>query len=784
MMEYILILRWGVILTLLTLIGAPISALVFSPLPRRGAAFSLPVTLVLLATFTLLAGQVTFGLHTVVLGVVLITSFSGAAYRLGNVPDWRAVAVSCGVFFTGFLLFTLYIIHTTGITAAGGEQFLHYGLTNTLAGSESLPPTDFWFAGEELRYYYGTQLQVATLSMLTGTEIRYGYYLGLTTFYAVLFVSAYGLVGAVVASRDRSYHLGGVLGAFFVALAGSSVTFIRQLFGRLPDDITTSYGEPAFRGLIEERGMSMQEAIGSQGGVGDWLWFYERYVVEGGLYEFPLYSFIKSDLHGHTLSTGYVVFAAAIAYSYYCTPAEERWRRVAVLYGGLGTVAGLFGFMNTWSLPTAVGLAWLALAAAPSHPASMLPDRLAGSLSPLADEKSTQLRTRVPAEVWRITVAAILAIPVGVIGIVIASPFLVFGHVPTNEGIGILPPRTALGPFLTLYTGLLLLFGGYFAVRTPSLFELSRGHLGVAGVFVVGLGVLLPSTWAVTAVLTAFLLVAWWLVRTERAGFIGVLLVAGFGLLLSLELVHAKVYPFERVRWNTTLKVAVQGWTLAGLAAGGAAAVLVSRAIEQVQTFRTMQTQKKSVSSRVALGRVGPALLALVLVVGVVATSLPFGILAVHNNVGYDVFSPSEGTFDGLATHDEDRAEEMEGLYWLDEQGKPTIAEAPGRDTYNWRSAASVLTDAVSVVGWDHQVGYRGEEAFEERAGAIEQLYVGSLDNAVKTLKRYDVEYIYVGTSERETFYRINDFDTVDGITIAFKNEAVTIYRVNHTRLS
>jgi len=340
-MEYVLLVKWSLVLALLTAIGAPLTTAIFARLPRRGAAFSLPVTLAVLATVVFLVGQITFGLHTIVFGVLVVWGLSAFAYRAGYVPEWRTVASAYGVFLAGFLLFAFYVAHTTAITPQGGEQFLHYGLTNALVDAGTLPPEDFWFAGEPLRYYYGTQLQVTRLSMLTGTELRYGYYLGLTTFYAVLFVSAYGLVGAVVENRGRSFHLGGLFGAVFVGLAGTSVTFLRQLFGRLPDETAREYGEPVFRGLIEERGMSLEEALASQGGTNDWLWFYERYAAEGGLHEFPFYSFIKADLHGHTLSTGYIVLAAAVAFSYYLTPAEQRYRRLGLLYGGLGLVAGL-----------------------------------------------------------------------------------------------------------------------------------------------------------------------------------------------------------------------------------------------------------------------------------------------------------------------------------------------------------------------------------------------------------------------------------------------------------
>jgi uncharacterized membrane protein len=83
------------------------------------------------------------------------------------------------------------------------------------------------------------------------------------------------------------------------------------------------------------------------------------------------------------------------------------------------------------------------------------------------------------------------------------------------------------------------------------------------------------------------------------------------------------------------------------------------------------------------------------------------------------------------------------------------------------------------VAGWDHQEGYRGANAFDERATDVENLYTGSPETIEDTVQTYDVEYIYVGPSEREAFSAITDFEEIAGIEVAFENEAVTIYAVS-----
>lgn len=800
MLELAIVLKWLVAFAALTAVGAPLAAAAFPRLPRRGAALALPAAVVPLALFVFWLGQVTFGLHTVVVGLGLVVAASALAYRRGAEPEWRAVAGGYAVFAVGFLFLVSFRMYNAGITPAGGEQFLHFGLVKALLRAETLPPEDFWFAGEPLRYYYGTQMQVASYTLLTDTAPRYGFNLGIAAFYGFLVVSAYGLVGAATALRGRSYRLGGALGVFFVALAGALTTAVRLGFGLLPRETALEYGRPAFDAV---RHMPYEEAVVRLSNPFEWGWFYTRYVVPNTLQEFPLYSFVKSDLHGHALANGYILFAAALALSYYLTPAEERGRRLAVVYGGMGLVAGVFGFMNTWSLPTVVGLAWLALAAADAHPATLLPgvgDRLAVD----ADPESGGRLEWLGAELWRIVLAGVLAAGVGLVGVALASPFLIFGNVPTNEGVGFLPPRTDIWPFLVIYGNVLALFAGYLlysgreAIRDAS-------PVAVVAVSLSGLAAVAALLWlvdfAVLAVTGPLLLGAWWLLRTDRIGFEGLLLVAGVGLILSMEIVYAKVWPPTQIRWNTTLKVAVQGWTLAAAGMGGASALVLTDARQYLAGRLSSESTETSTDTAAradggaedVTGRIPSmptptrsAVVAGTLVVAVILLSSPFAVLTFAGEVGSDAAADREATLDGLATHEHWHAEEMEAIHWLDDrQGTPTIVEAPGRATYRWSSPASTLTGLPAVIGWDHQQGYRGVEAFERRAEEVDAVYAGPWSDAAATLRTYEVQYVYVGPNEREQYgENLRAFDERPELSVAFENEAVTIYEVDHSALS
>ncbi|PSQ18207.1 hypothetical protein BRD00_05555 [Halobacteriales archaeon QS_8_69_26] len=792
-----IVLAWLVAFAVLTAVGAPLAAAAFRDLPRKGAALALPSALIPFALLVFWIGQVTFGRLAVFGSLLVVLACSAVAYRRGHRPEWRAVAGGYLVFVAGFALLVVFRAYDAGITPAGGEQFLHFGLVKALLRAEALPPEDFWFAGEPLRYYYGTQMQVAAFSILTDTPARYGFNLGIAAFYGVLVVTAYGLVGAVTAAAGRSYRLGGTLGAFFVAVGGSLTTSVRLGFGLLPRDVALRFGGPAFGAV---RHMPYEEAVTTLSTPSGWGWFFTRYVVPRTLQEFPLYSFVKADLHGHALSTGYVVFAAALAFAYYRTPGEERARRAAIVYGGLGSVAGVFGFMNTWSLPTAVGLAALALAAADPHPATLFPDRIARRILPgdgtgldsgdgtgrtdggSPDATGRGTLARLGAEAWRAALAGALSAGVGVVGVALASPFLIFGHVPENDGIGLFPPRTALAPFLVIYGGILALFAGFLLYRGwPAARGWSiRAKVGIAAALLVGWVVLALVRFPVLAVTGPILLAAWWLVRTDRAGFEAVVLVAGVGLVLSMDLVYAKVAPEGLVRWNTTLKVAVQGWTLAGAAAGAVAALLLADARDALASYHEAATDpgpdRRSVAASALTGA---------LVVGVVLTATPFAALTFEHQVRASV-ADEDPTLDGIAVHEGWRGEQMEAIYWLDgREGTPTVLEAPGREPYQWTNPAATLTGLPTPAGWlDHQDNYRDEAVVQRRAAQVDAIYAGNWSRAASLLREHDVEYVYVGPRERTQYgIDLREFDDRAAFSVAFDNAAVTVYRVNHSRL-
>ena len=113
----------------------------------------------------------------------------------------------------------------------------------------------------------------------------------------------------------------------------------------------------------------------------------------------------------------------------------------------------------------------------------------------------------------------------------------------------------------------------------------------------------------------------------------------------------------------------------------------------------------------------------------------------------------------------------------------PAQGGTPGM--YNWNSAiASSLTGVPTVVGWAHEVGYRGSEAYYARVDAVDALYTGSRAGAASVIREHDVEYVWVGSAERNRYGSdLVNFSDRAGYEPVFVDGDVVVYEVTESEL-
>ena len=799
-MEYGLVVGWLAAYLLLGLLGAPLAARLFCRFPDRGVALSLPLALAVVGIVTYWVGHLSLsvGIGAGLISLVALSALSlrGTAFRRRDV---RRAAGPIVVFVLAFSFMIAVRALDPAVHPGGGEKFLDFGLLKSLLRTSHLPPEDFWFAGEPVQYYYGGHLLSAILATLTFTEARYAYNLALAGFFGMLVTAAYGLAGAIAAERGRSVPIAGVTAAFFVGFASNLETPARALLWALPDGVA--------RTLAGALGVKIDGLAASPTAFSYWD---ASRVIPGTVNEFPLFAWLNGDLHAHMLSTPFLLLTAACWFAYYRTPTDALHRRRALVFGVVPPIAGLLAVINTWSFPTVAGLGWLALTFADADPKTLFPLRLT---SRLPSGGTSTLRDELGRVVSALSVAALVL----VLGVAWSLPFW-FGSA-SGRAIGVLPERSAFGPLVLVYGAFLVVFVPYLLTRARSLDGRTQR---IVLATMVGLAALAWLVDAAALVVFGPLLLVGWLVLTARrdsrsgpdsrsgtdvrgqqtaesdggertsglrttpsersesdgrafddsyptVGFETLLLVAGVGLALLVEFVYV-VEEAGPGRFNTVFKTYAQVWVLFSTAVGAVAAWLADA--------------RPTDTGWHAAGHV-------LLVVLVFSTSI-YGALALtdHATSESSLTTVDEPTLDARAFVSSTYPEEAAAIEWLDSRsGQPTIASLPGcwcneedRQPYRWVNAPSSLTGIPTVVGWGHEVGYRGEAAYMARVADVETIYEGDTTEQARLLDSYDVRYVYVGPNERAA-YDVADFSRLRGVTVARQWEAVTVYRVEQNQL-
>ena len=767
-MEYGLLATWLALYLLLLYAGGTVAGLLFPRFADRGLAFGVPVAVSVLWLVTYFVGRLSLTVG-VWFGVVVLAVSTLAVRRIDGGPDARVYAETAGVFTVAFLFLVGIRALDPGIVPIGGEKFLDFGLLQSLVRADSLPLEDMWFAGEPVAYYYGGHLIAAILTRITGTAGQFAYNLALAGFYATLVTAAYGLAGAVASERGLPRRLAAGLTAFCVGIASNLSTPAKFVIWLLPDGLG--------RTVAERAGYELE---GLAAGPDSFSYWDASRVIEDsaadfGTYEpgaalvideFPLFSWLNGDMHAHMMSTGFLLLAAALCFSYYQTPAAERRRRLALLFGALPAVAGIMAVTNTWSFPSMGGLALLTVTVAPADPTTLLPEHV-----------GRRLRLNGPGrEGVRVGMGLAVAGGVLVLGLLWSLPFWL--GPASGRQIAVLPDRTSLLELLAVHGLFVAPFWLYLYAQTGR--AVGRDTARVVGLAAVGTAALAATLDVAAVGLLAPLLVGAWLFarsptldRTVDAvpaladggdrpvGFEAVLILAGAGLVLLVEFVFVR----ENIgRMNTVFKTYMQVWVLWGVAAGPVLAWLLAR--WRPADERARAWVHTGVRAFVAL---------------LVCSASLYGVFALSNHVEY----AGDPTLDGLAYLDDDHPEEAEAIRWLDAttEGRPTIVTAAPAG-YQWdaaegegASAPSSLTGLPTVAGWTHEAQYRNDTVYDRRVNDVATIYTGEPAEQRRLLEAYDVRYVYVGPAERARYDDVT-VDQLQGVTVAKRTDGVTIYRV------
>jgi len=706
-----LVLKFWFILFLLGIIFLPITNRLFSIFVDKGYIFSKIIALIsfsyllfLLGTLKLLPFSIIS--FILILIIYLAVYFFITGFKLPRLPQkkLRRIWVFEESLFLGALLFWSYI---KGFQPDinGLEKFMDFGFINSILRSDFFPALDMWFTPESINYYYFGHVQTAFLTKITGIEPYIFYNIMLTFIFAFCFVGSFSLIFSVSYTLFKKINLSffaGILSALIVTVGGNLHTvyaFFESYNGELPVPFWTLKFLP-----LESFGM------------GYWYPNATRF-IQNTIHEFPSYSFVVSDLHGHVLDIPNVLLVLALAFV--LIQKKEIKKIDIVLFSFL---TGIMYMTNAWDGIIYSGL--MALIIFIKNISIILKVKL----RKINDKKNT-----LPIKKFLTKTFINIAI-LGIGVFLFTLPFNAYFK-PFASGIGVLcAPEflegKTLGP---------LLFEKDHCQRSP-LYQL----LTLWGFFYI--------------IISLFII---YLIRkgnkiisTPPVIFSLLLFFFSSILILVPEFIYAKdIYP-AHYRANTMFKLGYQAFIMFSLVSGFAIVVLLKY------------------WNKFILIPVFSILLGLILIYPYFSVKAYFGDITPDRYQGLNGISYLKFRY----PNDYEAI-----IWIQDNvKGQPVIAEAQG-DSYTDYARVSSNTGLPTILGWTvHEWLWRGEYSIPEpRIDEVRSLYEDDIPKTQEIINKYNVEYIFVGNLEREKYKNLNEEKFSQLGTQVFREGNTAVYKVN-----
>lgn len=302
---------WWLTLFGLSLLSLPLTFLIFKKFWDKGYIFAKTISFFIISYLVFVLGVlhlVPFTLTGIVLvgtvfGLINYRFFIKNLYEFRNFlkKNWRIFLVEEIIF---FVILTLWsYLRGFAPDIEGLEKFMDWGFVNTILRSRFSPPADMWYAGNSINYYYFGHYVFALLTKVSGISSQITYNLSIATICGLTFVSAFSLTSNLIfhslkKKSAKFFIVGGLLSALLLTFGGNF-----HLAFRLG------------RGIIKYK-----ESV-AQSSQKYWYPDATRFIgfdpdtTDKNIHEFPVYSFVVADLHGHLNDLPWVIFFVAFLFS-------------------------------------------------------------------------------------------------------------------------------------------------------------------------------------------------------------------------------------------------------------------------------------------------------------------------------------------------------------------------------------------------------------------------------------------------------------------------------------
>jgi YYY domain-containing protein len=755
--EFLSLFIWYLIIQILAWSTFPISYCLFPGFPDRGYALAKIQGLLfsayiswLLTSLHLLPYQTTTAWLSVVFILVLGVGFGLIQSHRKDLIKFlqrnlNLLLLLEVIFLSAYLVFAFIRSYNPDIT--GAEKEPDFTFLNAILQSKTLPPLDTWFAGESLNYYYFGYFIWAQVIKLSKIPSSIGFNLAIATIPALSLVGAFSL-GFKLTGRFRY----GFLTGFLLCLAGNLDALIQWL----------------------ERGRLFP-----------FDWWRSSRIIPDTINEFPFFSFLLGDLHAHFMSIPFALLFLSLLYEVAWREkekgrkGEKKNREVEkpfpssflsffhprVLLPSLFPLLpfclslGAAPFLNTWDFPTYLLLTFFCL--------------FLGNLRKAETSNPHFQKSRLSAYVGR-TFFTFLVLLTG--SYILYLPF----HLSFKSQVPLSSLRMVSSSQRTGVAYYLIIYGFFLFILITFAFckfryILSSFTQDVQRTLWGGLLLSFPilylvfNTWVIplTLPLTLLFLVLTLQERETASQFIYGLIFVATAILIGCELIYIKdfyAHPLERQ--NTIFKFYYQIWIFLSIG--------IPYLLYEIDTQGFLKEKV-----RIYWDYVFMFLLVALIIYPIAATYEKCNQFKDSKHGGL----PYIPTLDGTLYIQFRYPQEYRAIKWLKENlsGQPVILEATGKP-YSFYGRVSTNTGFPTVLGWgNHEALWRDQtwKSIMERTQDIQTIYTAPDKSTLQDLlKKYRIQYIYVGSLERQTYGPVG----LEGFNTAFEpvyhQGEVIIYKV------
>ena len=323
--------QWWVMFFLLGIINFPISYILFKKFTDLGYGFSKTISMIIppyaiLLLSTSHVAPFTRSVVTAIIFTIIILNIwilnKHKTRLLADIKKQKGFLAIQEILFTFGLFFWSYV-RGFQPEIRGLEKFMDYGFINSILNSKYLPPTDMWFAGKPINYYWFGHLVTATLTKLSNIPSEFTYNLMLATILGLTLTSAFSIISTLVKKiypqNPKKIISAGLISAILLSFAGNFHTPFYIL-----KEGSQKYWYPDATRFIG----------------------YNPDVNDKTIHEFPIYSFVVSDLHPHLMNFPFVLLYLALLWRLVNSVKERKIELRNLLLSGF--MLGIFFMTSTW----------------------------------------------------------------------------------------------------------------------------------------------------------------------------------------------------------------------------------------------------------------------------------------------------------------------------------------------------------------------------------------------------------------------------------------------------